>query len=83
VDAEFSSELIERQQFRVARQINDRPSRALQNRGRNSTASAVPRPKRFDRRADQGRKRLLLQTNGTSKITKLARHERHDAIAGV
>jgi len=46
-------------------------------------ASAVARPKRFDRRADQGCKHLLVQTNGTSKITKLARHERHDAIAGV
>jgi hypothetical protein len=35
VDAQFSRELIERLQLRVARQINDRPSRALQNRGRN------------------------------------------------
>jgi hypothetical protein len=42
----------------------------------------VPRPKRFDRRADQRSTRPLAQTNCTAKITKLTRHERHDAIAG-
>jgi hypothetical protein len=74
MDAEFSRELIERQQFGVARQIDDGPSRALQDRQRNWAPSAVPGAQRFDRRAEQRSKCLLIQTDGTSKVTKLGGH---------
>jgi hypothetical protein len=74
MDAEFSRELIERQQFALARQIDNGSSCALQDRQRNWAPSAVPGAQRFDRRAEQRSKRLLIQTDGTSKVTKLGGH---------
>ena len=55
-------------------QIHDGPSRALQDRQRNWAPSAVPGAQRFDRRAEQRSKRVLIQTDGTSKVTKLGGH---------
>jgi hypothetical protein len=74
MDAEFSRELIERQQFALERQIDNGSSCALQDRQRNWPSSAVPSAQRFDRRAEQRSKHLLIQTDGTSKVTKLGGH---------
>ena len=61
-------------------QINDGLSCSLQDCERNEPPSAVPGPHRFDRRADQRGKRLLIQTDGTPKVTQFGRHGPHDAI---
>ena len=74
MDAEFSRELIERQQFALARQIDNGASCALQDRQRNSAPSAVPGAQGFERRAEQRCKRLLIQTDRASKVTKLGGH---------